>query len=597
MDELNKLRDLTRTLTTNGYLKDQTDSWKYAFDSVKEFICIVNPSCKIKFVNKPFLAFLDIPQKELINKKLSDLYNNQIITKECEIIEPAINEPHIFDSFYIQAINKWFNMTKSTIKDDRDVTIGYMFIIEDITKIRQADTKIQDMSYLLAESQRMALIGSWSLLAPNNVWKEGACPGKLIWSDEMYKIFEVEEDTSINLWSMFVTSVYHEDRDKISDAYINSLDNKTPYITTYRLAMPDGRLKYVVGWCETEYTVEGCPIKSVGTVQDITKSVLIQQEIDETSALIKGILDAIPDVIGVQDAHSNILAYNKAGLAMFGEDQSTVVKRRCYELIGRTAPCDDCQTAKCKISKKPEKLERYIERLEGWYDCRSYPILNEEGQVVKVIEHLRDITDLKNEKLNREVYYNKMVSAYNRINFLTEAMDGYIWDKERGANEEFEYAFIDSSFCTDFYGIKTTSGPTCKEVVGKTTSELLQSFKKNGREHGFKDISIITDQHCIDQGCPCDYIEAGYIEHKKGNSKWFILRVRKTPIFNEFGECTNVLGFANNCTESADSILNLIKRGLVTGNVQLLKGSSDTAKIYWVLEPEVANKLTHIDFP
>ena len=56
-DDLEKLRQLTQTLTRNGYLSDQTKAWQYAFDSVKELVCITNPSFEIKFINKDVVRY------------------------------------------------------------------------------------------------------------------------------------------------------------------------------------------------------------------------------------------------------------------------------------------------------------------------------------------------------------------------------------------------------------------------------------------------------------------------------------------------------------------------------------------------------------
>ncbi|MFO7803963.1 MAG: ATP-binding protein, partial [Desulfovermiculus sp.] len=45
--------------------------------------------------------------------------------------------------------------------------------------------------------------------------------------------------------------------------------------------------------------------------------------------------------------------------------------------------------------KKLERVEKYVPELGMYLDCRSNPVLDEDGRVVQVVEQLRDITDQK----------------------------------------------------------------------------------------------------------------------------------------------------------------------------------------------------------
>jgi signal transduction histidine kinase/CheY-like chemotaxis protein len=56
----------------------------------------------------------------------------------------------------------------------------------------------------------------------------------------------------------------------------------------------------------------------------------------------------------------------------------------------------------------PASLERYEKELDVWLDVRAYPIVDEDGNIVKVIEHLRDITatkrvEIENRRLNKKL--------------------------------------------------------------------------------------------------------------------------------------------------------------------------------------------------
>jgi PAS domain S-box-containing protein len=127
----------------------------------------------------------------------------------------------------------------------------------------------------------------------------------------------------------------------------------------------------------------------------------LTENLKETSNLLNAVLDAIPDVIGVQDINHRILRYNEAGYRFLGMTPTEVIGKKCYQLIGQSDPCQNCATSKVYKSKKPEQVEKYVEELDKWLDVRAYPLLDEDGTITRVIEHLRDITEDKHNEMKR----------------------------------------------------------------------------------------------------------------------------------------------------------------------------------------------------
>lgn len=111
--------------------------------------------------------------------------------------------------------------------------------------------------------------------------------------------------------------------------------------------------------------------------------------------MLEGLLDAIPDVIGVLDSQRRVIRYNAAGYHFLGVTPQQAIGRPCYELIGRAKPCALCATAEAVATRAPAQLEKYVPEMDCWLDVRSYPVLNENGEILYVIEHLRDITARK----------------------------------------------------------------------------------------------------------------------------------------------------------------------------------------------------------
>lgn len=140
----------------------------------------------------------------------------------------------------------------------------------------------------------------------------------------------------------------------------------------------------------------------IGTIEDITKrkeieaAYLFNKEVyKDTALLLQSVLDGIPDIIGIQNSNHEIIKYNKAGYKFLQKSPKQVYGKKCFNLIGRKEPCDICSITNSCISKKSEKHEQYFPEFDIWFDIRTYPILDDKKEIKYVIEHLRDITSIK----------------------------------------------------------------------------------------------------------------------------------------------------------------------------------------------------------
>lgn len=126
-----------------------------------------------------------------------------------------------------------------------------------LTKFQNLDAAIEHIS----EIQRLTKTGSWELDLVTN---------KLSWTDETYRILEIDPKAFGASYEAFLSAIHPEDRSKVDHAYTASVNSRAPYEISHRLLMPDGRVKIVRERGETFYGDGGEPLRSVGTVQDIT---------------------------------------------------------------------------------------------------------------------------------------------------------------------------------------------------------------------------------------------------------------------------------------------------------------------------------------
>jgi len=109
--------------------------------------------------------------------------------------------------------------------------------------------------------QRIAHIGVWEIDLATSV---------LTWSDELYRIFEVDPEKSGASFETYLNAVHPEDRELVGKTYLASVKNSAPCIITHRLLMKDGRIKHIYWHSKTSCGSDGRPLRSVGIMHDIT---------------------------------------------------------------------------------------------------------------------------------------------------------------------------------------------------------------------------------------------------------------------------------------------------------------------------------------
>lgn len=141
--------------------------------------------------------------------------------------------------------------------------------VRDITERKHQTDLIESSEKRLIIAQRIASIGSWEYNLRDD---------KLIWSDEIFHIFELNNNGFEPAYDAFLNVIHPDDRKLVNDTYQQSLLNKTNFEIEHRLLMKDGRIKFVIERGQHSYDNEGEPIISMGTVQDITDRKKLEEQ-------------------------------------------------------------------------------------------------------------------------------------------------------------------------------------------------------------------------------------------------------------------------------------------------------------------------------
>jgi len=259
--------------------------------------------------------------------------------------------------------------------------------------------------YHLAKAQEIAHIGTWDLDVKAN---------RLIWTDEVYRIFKVPIGTELK-YESFLEYVHPDDREYVHKKWKAAL-NKKPYDIEHRILV-DGEVKWVREQAELKYDEKGHAVRGIGAVQDITERKKTENALKESEATARAILNASNDVAVLVDTEGVVLDANDAMAQRFNKSVKDLRGTHGWGLVPKDVAEKRKQYFNQVIqSKKPVCFE---DTSHGtWFDNIFYPVLDVQGKVTKIAIQARDITERKRQ--DRELTLRNEIAYI----FLTEPDEG-----------------------------------------------------------------------------------------------------------------------------------------------------------------------------
>lgn len=181
---------------------------------------------------------------------------------------------------------RWFQMTISAVGESmlRGAVVMHLDITERTmaeTTLRVRETEQRESARLLSiersrllEAQRAAKIGSW---------ETDLATMQVIWSEETYRIHELEPTLAPLSHDQFLELVHPADRERVDSEFQASLTSGEPTVIRHRLLLPSGRIKFVVEHWQSFDDEAGQPSRVVGTCQDVTEGRLAEVRIERLS--------------------------------------------------------------------------------------------------------------------------------------------------------------------------------------------------------------------------------------------------------------------------------------------------------------------------
>jgi PAS domain S-box-containing protein len=313
---------------------------KYALDQ-HAIVSTTNVQGKITYVNDKFC-------------EISGYSRNELLGNDHKLLNSGTHPKGFFKTMYakISSGQTWYNEVCNRAKDgslywvtitvvpfmnDEGKPEQYIAIRSDITERKQVETD-------LLESQRIAHLGSWS---------EGVRNNDLSWSNELYLLLEIDPDNTFPTHERLLNAIHPEDHEQVKRLHLESRTKRTPYEIVHRLLMPDGRIKWVQQRVTLQFDPLGNPLRSRGTMQEITQlktielelgkyrehlEEMVQQkthELTESELRMRTIFKTMLDLIWLKDEKGIYLACNSTFEDFFGRKEADIIGKTDYDFVSR----------------------------------------------------------------------------------------------------------------------------------------------------------------------------------------------------------------------------------------------------------------------
>jgi signal transduction histidine kinase len=202
------------------------------------------------------------------------------------------------------------------------VGLGVLVIASSIAERDATRAELDDANARMADAQAIANLGSWSWDIPAN---------RVVWSDEMYRIYGYEPQEGPVTFEKAMERVVEEDAGRVARVLEQEFEARRDHTNPdihYRITLPDGTERQLVGKGAISFGAGGEPLRMVGTVEDVTDVLKAQAEMAEAFAREREAADRLRELDLIKNTFMSAVSHDlRSPLTTIGALSDVLVKR------------------------------------------------------------------------------------------------------------------------------------------------------------------------------------------------------------------------------------------------------------------------------
>ena len=161
---------------------------------------------------------------------------------------------------------------------ETEITDQFTHLASIVVERKCAEDALRTSEAFLAEGQRISRTGSWS-------WNVAS--GKVVWSEESYRIFGYAPGSVEPTFRLFAERVHPEDMPLVQDILKKAIRDGNDFHFDYRIILPDGSIKHLQSVGRHIVKESGRTDDYIGTTMDITDRKRSEGELRQSEASLR----------------------------------------------------------------------------------------------------------------------------------------------------------------------------------------------------------------------------------------------------------------------------------------------------------------------
>ncbi|MFZ4724891.1 MAG: response regulator [Paludibacter sp.] len=247
---------------------------KSAVEQSSSTVVITGLDGSIQFANQKFHETSGYSIQEAIGQNPRILKSNELKPEKYKELWNTIlsgNEWHgEFHNKRKDGTLYWESASISPIRDLSGKMTSFLAVKEDITKRKQSEKDLEQITTRLSLATRAGGVGVWDLDLVNNI---------LLWDDQMFLLYGIPKDNFGGAYETWKDGVHPDDVVRGDLEIQKAISGEKEFDTEFRVVWPDGTIHNIKALAIVQRDELGKPMRMIGTNWDITEKKIAEEKL------------------------------------------------------------------------------------------------------------------------------------------------------------------------------------------------------------------------------------------------------------------------------------------------------------------------------
>ena len=383
---------------TENALRESEETLRVNIENSFDVIFTLNKEGVFSFISSSWERHFGYPPSDVVGKAFAPFVHPDDIASLVEYLKRVLSTGKSETSPIYRvkhADGSWrLFVCNGTPYVDKKGDPQFSGVGRDITDAKNAEDALKQISDRLLLASRAGGVGVWDYDVVNN---------KLVWDDQMYRLYGITADKFSGAYDAWQTGLHPEDKKRGDDEIQMALRGEKEFDIEFRVLWPDGTSHYIRALAMVQRDVSGKPLRMIGTNWDITERKRAENALRESEEVYRALFTESRDAMMTIIPGGRFLSGNPEVIRMFGfRDEKDFISRTPAELSPKYQPDGALSSDKARemmmlaVEKGSNFFEWTHKRING-PEFSATVLLSrvEKGDKTYLQATVRDITEQK----------------------------------------------------------------------------------------------------------------------------------------------------------------------------------------------------------